>query len=235
LGFAENCSGTGIWAIEFSNQYPNSSVTGTDLSAIQPTYLPPNCSFIIDDAEDPWAFSHKFDYIHGRALLSCFRNPREVFKSAFENLVPGGYLELQDAIFPFKYIGDTPVDSDLYKWSQIVTEGAAKSGRPWTNAQYYRQWMEELGFENVVEKFYYWPTSQWAKGKYFKEVAMYWQEDLLQGIEGMSLKVMTLLGWKADDIREFLVKVKEDVKNKDIHAYLSIVVVYGRKPMATSR
>jgi len=30
--------------------------------------LPPNCSFIIDDAEDPWTFSQKFDFIHGRAL-----------------------------------------------------------------------------------------------------------------------------------------------------------------------
>lgn len=103
-----------------------------------------------------------------------------------------------------------------------MTEGAAKSGRPWTNAQYYKQWMQELGFEDVVEKFYYWPTSQWAKGKYFKEIALYFQEDLLRGIEGLSLKIMSVLGWKADDIREFLVKVREDLKNKDMHAYMSM-------------
>ncbi|KIW08646.1 hypothetical protein, variant [Verruconis gallopava] len=227
-------TGTGIWAIEFANLYRNSNILGTDLSAIQPTYLPPNCSFIIDDAEDPWVFPHKFDYIHGRALLSCFKDPREVLKSAYDYLNPGGILELQDGFFPFKYVGPEPVESNLYKWSEIVTEGAAKSGRPWTNAQYYKQWMEELGFEDVVEKRFYWPTSAWAKGRYFKEVSMYWQEDLLQGLEGISLKVMMLMGWKVDDIREFLEKVKDDIKDRNIHAYLSIVVVYGRKPQTAT-
>jgi hypothetical protein len=28
--------------------------------------IPPNCQFEVDDAEDPWMFSQKFDYIHGR-------------------------------------------------------------------------------------------------------------------------------------------------------------------------
>ena len=139
-------TGTGIWAIDFANRYPESKVTGTDLSPIQPTYLPPNCEFIIDDAEDPWVFPHAFDYIHGRALLSCFKDPREVLKSAFEALAPGGYLELQDGCFPLRYIGDPPVESNLYKWMEIVCQGAAKAGRPWTNAQFYRQWLEELGF-----------------------------------------------------------------------------------------
>jgi 2-polyprenyl-3-methyl-5-hydroxy-6-metoxy-1,4-benzoquinol methylase len=45
-------TGTGIWAIEFANQYPFASVTGSDLSPIQPEYVPPNCQFEIDDAED---------------------------------------------------------------------------------------------------------------------------------------------------------------------------------------
>ena len=195
-------------------------MTGTDLSAIQPTYLPPNCNFIIDDAEDEWVFPNQFDYIHGRALLSCFKDPKEVFKSAFNALKPGGYLELQDGCFPLRYAGDPPVDSHIYKWMEIVTQGAAKAGRPWTNAQYYKQWLEELGFEDVKEKLYYLPTSQWAKGKYFKELAMYFQEDLLNAAEGISLKTMAVMGWKADDIREFLVGVKEDIKDKNIHAYL---------------
>jgi len=91
--------------------------------------------------------------------------------------------------------------------------------------------MLESGFEDVVEKWYYWPTSQWAKGKYFKEVAAYFQEDLLQGLEAISLKVMTAVDWKPEEIQVFLAKVRDDIKNKNIHAYLQIVVVYGRKPV----
>ncbi len=31
--------------------------------------------FEVDDAEDEWAFSTKFDYIHSRAVLTCFKDP----------------------------------------------------------------------------------------------------------------------------------------------------------------
>jgi SAM-dependent methyltransferase len=186
--------------------------------------VPTNCRFEIDDAEDDWVFSEKFDYIHGRALLSCFKDPASVLRQAYESLAPGGYLELQDGTFPLKYIGDPPTESQLYKWSQIVTEGAAKSGRPWTNAQYYKRWMEEIGFEDVVEKHFYWPTSPWPKGKYFKQVSLYWQENLLTGIEALSLKVMGVMGWSAEDIRPFLEGVRKDVKDTSIHAYLPMYV-----------
>lgn len=129
-------------------------------------------------------------------------------------------MELQDGTFPFLYVGPPATDSALYKWSTIVTEGAAKSGRPWTNVQHYKRWMEELGFEDVVEKKFYWPTSAWAKGEYYKTVAAWWQTDLLAGIEGISLKVMGVMGWEADKVREFLVDVRKDVKDTSIHAYL---------------
>ena len=127
---------------------------------------------------------------------------------------------MQDGTFPFQYIGEPPVNSDLYKWNQIVVAGAAKAGRPWTNAQHYKQWMEEIGFEDVVEKKFFWPTNGWPKGAYFKQVAAYWQADLLRGLEGISLKVMKVVGWSAEEIHAFLPAVQRDVKDTSIHAYL---------------
>lgn len=194
--------------------------------------VPPNVSFEIDDAEDEWIFNKKFDYIHGRALLSCFKEPSEIIRKAFDNLAPGGLLELQDGVFPFLCVDEEPKDSAFFRWSRECTAGAAKSGRPWTNAQHYKRWMQEYGFEDVVEKRYYWPTSQWAKGRYFKEIALYFQEDLLSGVEGISTKVLASNGWSQEELQVFLPQVKSDIKNKDIHAYLPIVFVYGRKPLA---
>lgn len=112
------------------------------------------------------------------------------------------------------------MDSDLYKWSETVVAGAAKSGRPWTNAQHYKRWMEEIGFEDVVEKRFFWPTSAWAKGAYFKKVAAYWQADLLKGLEGISLKVMKVLGWSTEEIHAFLPAVRRDIKDTSIHSYV---------------
>src|SRR3954447_5085783 len=86
-------TGTGIWAIEYANRNPSAHVIGTDLSPIQPEFVPPNCQFEVDDAEDEWNYSTKFDLIHGRALVTCFKQPLHVITSAFEALNPGGYLE----------------------------------------------------------------------------------------------------------------------------------------------
>lgn len=36
-------TGTGIWAIEFAEEHPGARVVGTDLSPIQPAFVPPNC------------------------------------------------------------------------------------------------------------------------------------------------------------------------------------------------
>lgn len=70
--------------------------------------VPPNCSFIIEDAEDEWGFSERFDFIMGRALVTCFKDPKTVFKHAFDALAPGGILELRDPIFPFQFF-DPPL------------------------------------------------------------------------------------------------------------------------------
>ncbi|EXA29949.1 hypothetical protein FOVG_18627 [Fusarium oxysporum f. sp. pisi HDV247] len=40
----------GIWAIDFADQYPNAEVIGTDLSPIQPDWVPPNVRFELEDA-----------------------------------------------------------------------------------------------------------------------------------------------------------------------------------------
>jgi SAM-dependent methyltransferase len=111
-------TGTGIWAINFSmnctlwenrllilqnegDTYPAAEVIGTDLSPIQLEFCPPNVQFQVDDAEDEWTFSKTFNFVHGRMLFTCFKDPRKVIKMAFNSMDLGGYLELQDAVLPF--------------------------------------------------------------------------------------------------------------------------------------
>lgn len=129
---------------------------------------------------------------------------------------------MQDMIFPFQFLGDPPFESALYKWLHLITEGAAGLGRPWTNVQFYKTWMKEIGFEDVLEKTFYWPLSPWVKGGYYKEISKYAQADFLGGLEGLSLKVMGSMGWSAERVQEFLVNVREDVINPEIHCYCSM-------------
>lgn len=77
LIFGVNCSltrhhcrhSTGLWALAFADAFPCAEVIGTDLSPIQPTAVPPNLRFEVDDCTRPWTFApDSFDYIHIRCL-----------------------------------------------------------------------------------------------------------------------------------------------------------------------
>ena len=68
-------TGTGIWALDFADAFPSIEVIGTDLSPIQPTSVPPNLRFFVDDVEDDWGYrsDEAFDFIHGRGMGGAIR------------------------------------------------------------------------------------------------------------------------------------------------------------------
>lgn len=43
-------TGTGIWALEMGDRFPETKVYGIDLSPIQPTAVPSNVHFFVQDA-----------------------------------------------------------------------------------------------------------------------------------------------------------------------------------------
>lgn len=53
--------GSGIWAIDMADEYPACQVLGTDLSPVQPTWVPPNCRFEVDDFELDWYARNKIE------------------------------------------------------------------------------------------------------------------------------------------------------------------------------
>ncbi|KAF2179821.1 S-adenosyl-L-methionine-dependent methyltransferase [Zopfia rhizophila CBS 207.26] len=226
-------TGTGIWAMDFAEQYPNARVIGTDLSPIQPTYVPLNCSFEIHDAEDDWSFSHPFDYIHGRALITCFKDPKDILSKAYNSLAPGGYLELQDGLFPFKFHNSrVPEDNPMKRWLDNCLNASIVSGRRWDNVQHYSTWMAELGFVDIVERRFNWPCGPWAKGDKMKKLGVYFYEDLCHAVEPIALKLFTkFLGWDAERAREFAAEALQGMSAKKLYMFETVAFVYGRKPL----
>ncbi|KAB8277983.1 S-adenosyl-L-methionine-dependent methyltransferase [Aspergillus minisclerotigenes] len=49
-------TGTGIYAIDIADEFPNAEILGIDLSPIQPHRVPPNCKFVVDIVEAEWEF-----------------------------------------------------------------------------------------------------------------------------------------------------------------------------------
>jgi len=65
--------------------YPGASVVGTDLSPIQPSWLPQNLQFMVEDAEEDWIFpKNHFDLIHIRGLAGGIQDWPKLLKQAYE-------------------------------------------------------------------------------------------------------------------------------------------------------
>jgi hypothetical protein len=181
--------------------------------------VPVNCVFEVEDFEDEWTYEQKFDLIHGRLLLSCFANPKRMFEQAFKHLAPGGYIEMQDADFPGNCADDSLTGTALEKWYTNITAGAAALGRDLGIVKQYKRWMEEVGFVNVRERLYRWPINTWPRDPHLKKVGFWYQHDLLELITGLKPPFTRGLGWPMEEVEVFLVDVRKDVKNRDIHAY----------------
>ena len=81
-------TGTGIWAIDFADEYPDAQVVGIDLSPIQPRMVPPNISFQVDDLEEQWGFKEGFDFIYSRMMSGAIADWPKLFQQSFEYASP---------------------------------------------------------------------------------------------------------------------------------------------------
>lgn len=122
-------TGTGIWAIEFADRYPNAKVIGTDLSQIQPWGRHPNVQWVQEDAEDEWAhFPDPFDYIHLRMVITCFQNPKVVMRRAYDHLRPGGWIEYQDTGVDIFCHDTSTLGTSIHRWLFMMKDGAKRLG-----------------------------------------------------------------------------------------------------------
>ncbi|TVY83055.1 Secondary metabolism regulator laeA [Lachnellula suecica] len=170
-------TGTGIWAIEFADEFPGAWVIGTDLSPIQPGFVPPNVKFYVDDFEQPWDFPEigKFDYIHWRSLSGSTGDWAKLYGQAFNNLKPGAFLEVQE------YDGDVYSDNDpsmegapwIRSWSDSLETATTSVGKPLNVGRFHRQWMEDAGFVDIEEKIVKCPIGPWTKEPLLKELGRY--------------------------------------------------------------
>lgn len=227
-------TGTGIWAIDFADEHPESKVVGVDLSPIQPSFVPPNVEFYIDDIEEPWSFSYKFDYVHSRMMTFSLKNWPEFTSHVYENLAPGGYFELLEIDLQAKSDdGSYNENSQLYKCTQLLEEATIKIGRPFRDNTKTKDMLRDAGFVDIVETPLLWPTNGWPKEKHYKELGQWnlMNMDTFQGLEALTMAAYSrVLGWSQEEIITFLAGVRKELRDKKVHAYWPVYSTYGRKP-----
>ncbi|KAJ9270770.1 hypothetical protein DTO212C5_3267 [Paecilomyces variotii] len=224
-------TGTGIWAIEFADQYQSAEVIGCDLSPVQPAWVPPNVQFYIDNIEKDWNYESPFNFIHARYLAVAMEDYAGLVKKAYQHVKPGSWVEFQDwDQYPFSE-DKTLENTNMEKYFAEVIGAFAEKGYEASPGPKLEHYFKAAGFQDVhVEKFRV-PLGIWPKSPHLKTIGT-WM--MLQGEEGYEAGAMAILtrykGWSEDEVRVLVDKTRKDAKDRDIHTQFHFYVVYGRKP-----
>ncbi|KAI0913984.1 methyltransferase domain-containing protein [Ustulina deusta] len=219
-------TGTGMWPIEMAEEFESATIVGTDLSPIQPEYVPPNVHFYIHDARlDEWWWPDPFDYIHANFEI-------DVARKAFDHLEPGGWFEAQE-LLPTLGCDDESMPDD-YAPNLLfndLEDCSRRELRPLDIAKTYKQGLINAGFVDVTEQVYKIPINGWAKSRNWKTLGDLWNVNCLDAIQGVAMALLhRARGLKRHQIEIHLMETRRGLSDKSVHAYQSCYVVLGRKP-----
>ncbi|KAH8778921.1 S-adenosyl-L-methionine-dependent methyltransferase [Hyaloscypha finlandica] len=231
-------TGTGIWVMDVGDEYPSAKVIGTDLSPIQPQFVPPNVQFEIHDCtEYPWTFpDNSIDLIHTRITNGfAVRDWKAFFQECYKAIKPGGWIESQEFdLMAFSDDKTLPSDCAVVKWCTLMNEGGLKAGFDLRlNSETIRIAMEAAGFKEITVLDLKLPIGLWPADPRLREAGKFGLGAMLQGLQGISLATFTrFLGWQVEEMEVLLAQVRSEWRQRRVHSYWPIFVVYGRKPFS---
>jgi len=227
-------TGTGIWTIDFADEFPSAEVIGTDISPIQPAWVPPNVKFYIDDVENEWIYKphEDFDYIHCRGMGGSIRDWDKLCSQAFEHLKPGGWLEFQE---PVAWMTSDDDSKDrchsVNQWQTLCNEAARQFGKEIDQAHTFQQRMADAGFVDVEEKVVKVPIGPWPKDPQKKEIGRYQLLHVISGVETYTSGFIgKILGWDEMECKIMVAKTLQELRSKGSHMYVRFYFVCGRRP-----
>lgn len=227
-------TGTGIWAIDMADKFTNAEILGVDIAATQPSFVPPNCIFEIDDVEDDWPYrpAH-FDFIHARDLMTAVRDWPRLIRQAYTHLKPGGWIQLASTI-PGALSDDNtiPPNSGYVECGRLYFQMAEKMGAPLDAPRSWAHQMRDTGFTNVQDVVYKLPMGSWPRSKRLRTIGRLEQIMILEGgFEAYMLRGYTqILGGRVEDLQIILALARREIKDPSVHTYVQFHVTYGMKP-----
>ncbi|KAI5820162.1 S-adenosyl-L-methionine-dependent methyltransferase [Pyronema omphalodes] len=230
-------TGTGIWAIDMADKYLMAEVIGTDLSPIQPDWIPANCRFEVDDAMLDWTFKNdSFDLIHCRNIASGVSDWTHLITEMMRCTNPGGYVELCEYSMTINCDdGTMKPDNGAKLYMDHLRASMAKMGRPAPELASMKMLLEKAGFEDVHALEAKEPFGPWPKDSRQKKIGAMSLLNCETGIESYGMAAFTrVLGMEADKAHAICNAALAAVRNKNYHLYTKYYRVYGRKPKITA-
>jgi SAM-dependent methyltransferase len=228
-------TGNGMWAIDFADFASNVEVIGTDISPIQPTWVPPNVRFDIEDFTQPWPYDDaSFDMVHARLLYGSVPDWEHFYNEAYRVLKPGGWLEHLDCEPYLKSdSGLVPATSATNQWNAFYAEGGRKTGQTFDVVPDRIQDINfaRLGMQDVVAKAWKMPVGGWPEDPQMRFIGSGIRQALDQDMEGyVTFIAQIVAGWSREDVQDYSVRLRRETGNYEWQLYYKHRLVYGRKP-----
>ncbi|KAK1510259.1 methyltransferase domain-containing protein [Colletotrichum abscissum] len=224
-------TGTGTWAIQVADLFPAAEVLGIDLSPIQPTWIPPNVKFLVDDAEDEWLNGDDFDYVHLRSVAPALRKLDRVLTQAYEHMKPGAWIEFQELHGQVHCDdGTMPEDDKLEEFYELTVEAFAGLGIMFHIARDLRPHLEAAGFKDIhceVKKI---PVGTWPKDKTMRLIGQYMKGVVADAIPAFAGKPFEAHGISNVESQVWQATAKKELEDRTKHRYLNFYFWYAQKP-----
>ena len=122
----------------------------------EPSRVPPNVKFEVDDAESEWPYNAPFDYIHARSLCGAIGDWPKLYGQALQHLKPGGWMECQEYEMGL-HSDDGTLESlatNCVEYMAKLDEASEKFGKKMNIVRTLEGKMRDAGFEDVRSDIY---------------------------------------------------------------------------------
>ena len=221
-------TGNGDWAIAIAQRFPNAEVIATDIGPFQPTNVPPNVFFEVDDAQGEWTYTAPFDLIHIRGLSGAFSDWTAVYQQAYKHLRPGGYLEVAD--FGLMQVAEGSPDTHLKAFNGAIQAAAEKAGTRIGLEHMRKAVLENAGLSVAKSQVFEVPLGIWASNPRKKAAGKMALVAALESLEAMSMRLLTReMAWDPDDVRSLCENVSREVRRPGTRPSIPCQIVVARR------
>ncbi|KAK4181867.1 S-adenosyl-L-methionine-dependent methyltransferase [Triangularia setosa] len=221
-------SGSGAWAIEVAEQYPECEVIGLDIYPYPvPEDIPENVVFQVDDLNSPSTFpSNYFDLVNSRLMSGGIHVNRwtNYLSDIFRVLRPGGWCQMVEIYYNAQSDNGTlTANHALQVWSQSYLQSIQHYKDPRV-ALRLQALMTQAGFVEVESRLLTLPLSGWSNDPRDREVGAANRANVHRLLSSLAMYPFSQgLGMSNTDIQLLVAQARNEADNP---AYVCI----GRKP-----
>lgn len=220
-------AGPGDWAIAVAELLPNAEVVATDIWPFEPTDIPQNLYYQIDDAREEWNYTEPFNLIHMRGLAGAFPDWDFIYAQAYKHTTDFGILEIADWT-SIRYNREEP-DSYLHIYNGACQSAAEKAGISLNLEHLRKEKIEEVGFRILRRATIEVPIGPWHPDPRKASLSKMALVAAMEGLEAQSLRLLTkYLDWSVEDVKDLCNKVKDEM-SVELQPTLTCQFVVARK------